>query len=372
MIKEIQESLRYRFKKSMEGLIFVKDEYGHPELRIEKTIFRFWMYPSYWRYLFRKLAVKWKDYYSNKKTACYLTTIIPETGIGHQLTCWNTALIFSLKYNFKFVHFPLHAYDGVDWESFLGFGDGELNYTDLIRDISIRKVNLPRIRRIDKTDINGHYTVNQIITSEIEAVSSVPSKKGILFILNPDHFAYDQTKTSEILRDKYWKMRDKKPVKVDLVTDRINIACHVRRGDIMKSNTPNSPDLQNFGNRWVDNNYFVKVIKTLKEVLFNHDLNIHIFSQGLLSDFRDYEKFGNVIFHLDEAPNVTFHRMVVADILILSPSSFSYKAGMISRGTKIAKHPWWHEIPSNNEWIRSNEQGEFNIKPIVEKFLSAS
>ena len=60
--------------------------------------------------------------------------------------------------------------------------------------------------------------------------------------------------------------------------------------------------------------------------------------------------------------------MVVADILILSPSSFSYKAGIISRGIKIAKYPWWHEIPNNSEWLRSDEDGNFNPYPILEKY----
>jgi hypothetical protein len=370
--KTIKKILKTYLKNFIDKLKYVEDEYGHPELRIEQTIFRFWNYGLYWRYLLKRLLIQRQSNSSRNSLTCYISTIIPKTGIGHQLTCWNTALIFSLRYDFKFVHYPLNLFDGIDWDDFLGLGDGELNYVDVIKDVSVKTVNLPRIRRIDQKDIAGNSFFNKIINSEIDTVSAINNKNSadykILFLLSSEHFAYDQTITSEILRDKYWRTRKKNPIEIPFPRGKLNIACHVRRGDIMKQGK-DSPDLQNYKGRRLANEYFIKIIREIQKNLLNHTFNVHIFSQGNFSEFSEFQELENVIFHLDETPSTTFHGMVVADILILSPSSFSYKAGIISKGIKIAKHPWWHEIPENEEWIRSNEEGTFNIKPLIEKFF---
>ena len=101
-------------------------------------------------------------------------------------------------------------------------------------------------------------------------------------------------------------------------------------------------------------------------------MDIHIFSQGNIVDFREFEKLENVVYHLDEDEYQTFHSMIVADILILSPSSFSYFAGLISKGLKIAKYPWLHEIPEDSEWIHSDENGNFNPRALIERFCKIS
>ena len=43
------------------------------------------------------------------------------------------------------------------------------------------------------------------------------------------------------------------------------------------------------------------------------------------------------------------------DILILSKSSFSYKAGLISNNLKIAPSNFWHAYPKNKKWKIINE-----------------
>ena len=338
-------------------LYYGEDEYGHQEPRIERSVFKFWIYPSYWNFLLKKYFKKTtlfqhSENNSKKKSLQYLTYIIPHNaGIGHQLACWNTALILSIKYNLKFIHYPLSG----SWESFLGLGEEELNYFDIDKNQNIRIVDLPRIRRIDEKDKIGHRIFNEIINSECS------NNSNILFRLNPDHFAYDQTSTTEILRSKYWKAREKCPIDLFFRQDRLNIACHVRRGDILRMNSKS----KEFNNRYLGNDYFINIIERIKTVLVNCNIDVHIFSQGNIEDFSDFKELDHFIYHLNEDVLTTFHGMVVADILILSPSSFSYKAGIISKGIKVAKYPWWHEIPENSEWIRSNENGEFNTHPLT-------
>jgi hypothetical protein len=47
----------------------------------------------------------------------------------------------------------------------------------------------------------------------------------------------------------------------------------------------------------------------------------------------------------------TFHRMATADVLLTSPSSFSFNAGLVNPGIKLARSPWWHEIPQGDGWL---------------------
>jgi hypothetical protein len=48
----------------------------------------------------------------------------------------------------------------------------------------------------------------------------------------------------------------------------------------------------------------------------------------------------------------------LADILITSPSAFSYMAGILCNGLKLANYPWWHDIPERDDWIRVEESHE--------------
>ena len=346
---------------------YVQDEYGHPELRIERTRFRFWIYPSYWRYFLNRAldigGARHRNKVCRNQTVHCITSVAPGAGIGHQLACWNTALIFSLRYNLNFVHHPLHSSGNDNWENFLEFGEGELSHCSVVGDNSVKIVNLPRIWRIDREDIDGHRIFERIVESE-----RLNASRKILFQLNSDHFAYDQTVTSEVLRKKYWNARAKNPIDSVYREDKLNIACHVRRGDIVREKTKEQ-DFENLENRWLDNMYFINVINNINEILNEHTVDIHVFSQGSIAEFSEFEELKNVTYHLDLDACLTFHHMATSNILILSPSSFSYKAGMISTGIKIARYPWWHEIPEDSEWIRSSKDGNFSPKPLAERYL---
>ena len=80
----------------------------------------------------------------------------------------------------------------------------------------------------------------------------------------------------------------------------------------------------------------------------------------------EFDKFKNVTYHFNEDELASFNNIVLADILILSPSGFSYLAAIISYGLKIARNPWWHYIPEDNEWFRSNSEGVFNFQKFKE------
>lgn len=368
-IASFLKSLKSQIPSNIKDRLYIsKEGFREPIFSyvISHSVFRFWIYPSYWRYLLarfiRKLGMWQPNVELGSSHARYLTGIPnPYAGIGHQLCNWNAVFIFANKYNLQFVHHPLVSkLKESNWEDFLGFGDGELLYDEIIKDKSIKRVNLPRLWW-NTDDPIGHYIVGKIINY------AYPNS-NILFQVASDQSVYDYTVHRENIRTKYWNTRKKNPLKYDWRQDKLNIAVHLRRGDIMKMNKKE----KNFKQRWLDNAYFINIITTIKRLLPELNMDIHIFSQGNIVDFREFEKLENVVYHLDEDEYQTFHSMIVADILILSPSSFSYFAGLISKGLKIAKYPWLHEIPEDSEWIHSDENGNFNPRALIERFCKIS
>lgn len=124
----------------------------------------------------------------------------------------------------------------------------------------------------------------------------------------------------------------------------IDIAIHIRRGDIL-----NSP--LNVKLRYTDNTIYKKIINYL---LLNYpNRKITIFSQGELSDFKNLSH-KNIIFDLNSSTIHTFHSMVKANILVTAKSSFSYSAALLNKN-KIYYLEFWH--PPLKKWI--------NIKNII-------
>lgn len=323
-------------------------------LIISKSYLRFWIYPAYWRLNYHKLLGHFK-FYNNKnfigKNNKRYISIIPNqgAGIGHQFCNWNTALIFAHLFKLNFVHYPLKG----RWDDFLGFGKGEIQYKDIKKNKSIKKVRLPLIR--GHNDLKGNKILNDLINNNY--------KKDILFILETDQSYYDQTITAQFLKEKYWKNKFRSEPNNNFSKNNLNIAVHIRRGDIVQMKKKNEG---NWEDRWMNNLYFVKIIENVKDVLKEHELDIHIYSQGNKEEFLEFDRFKNVTYHLNEDELASSYNIVLADILILSPSGFSYLAAIISYGLKIAKYPWWHYIPEDNEWFRSNSEGVFDFQKFKE------
>ena len=72
---------------------------------------------------------------------------------------------------------------------------------------------------------------------------------------------------------------------------------------------------------------YINVIQQLEQSYPN--AKFHIYSQGSVNDFKVFEK-DNTMLHLNECLETTFQQLVFADILVTSPSSLSYVAGLLS------------------------------------------
>ena len=93
--------------------------------------------------------------------------------------------------------------------------------------------------------------------------------------------------------------------------------------------------------------YYLNLINTIREKYIDKPLKFHIYSQGNENNFNMY-KNNDTVFHLNESVQDTFTGLVYGDILVMSRSSFSYIAALLSNGI-IYYEKFWH--PPLYNWI---------------------
>lgn len=126
--------------------------------------------------------------------------------------------------------------------------------------------------------------------------------------------------------------------------EHFHIAVHIRR--------PNPHDNRVAGTNSPDRIY-VKAINQLREKYRSQNPLFHLISQGNEIDFRNTFKGDDILFHINTPVEDSFPRLVLADALVTSTSSFSYTAGLLSNGA-IYYIPFWH--PPLPHWNVLNTQ----------------
>lgn len=135
------------------------------------------------------------------------------------------------------------------------------------------------------------------------------------------------------VKDDFWQNKDKNVFNNDF----FNIAVHIRRFNkhdirIEGSDTPNE--------------YYLNKMNNLRQKYKDKKLLFHIYSQGNIEDFIKYNA-NDTILKINMNLFDTFKEMVGADALIMSKSSFSYTAAILSDGD-IYYLNFWH--PPMKHW----------------------
>ena len=154
------------------------------------------------------------------------------------------------------------------------------------------------------------------------------------------------------LKEMFWKNKEKDFFK----NDKFNVALHVRR--------PNKNDSRLAGADTVDQ-YYIEKIENILETYKDKDIVFHLYSQGSEEMFDAYKKYSTVL-HLNESLLDTFTGMVAGDVLVISASSMSFAAGLLSDGT-VYYHPFWHKPVDT--WITDNNENNY-ISPYTLPFLT--
>jgi hypothetical protein len=233
----------------------------------------------------------------------YITNKIRTDGFGAQYQCIIFTILFAELMGLEFIYTP--------------FGKMEHNYENDV-DFILKKENL--INLINHYKHQKDIEQDKIIDYEIGYIYKVV-EDNLDFCLSSESFK----KVKELF---YQNVSNKSNEKT------LNI--HIRR--------PNKFDIGNYG--YTDDGYFLTLIEDIK--MNNPDLKkIKIHSQGELSDFTLFKNL-DVEFSLNKTIEETFIDLVTSDILVLSKSSFSYTAGLLSDGL-VYYQPFWHKPVKN--WI---------------------
>jgi hypothetical protein len=141
------------------------------------------------------------------------------------------------------------------------------------------------------------------------------------------------------LKSNFWKNKNRNHFK----NEKINIAVHIRV-------YCTSYDV-GCGRNNISLTYYLNVMNGIRQKYSNNEnekeLLFHIYGIGN-GNYFELLKNNDVEFHINENITDTFIGMVSAEMLILSASSLSYSAAMLSDG-EIYYYPFWH--PPKNTWI---------------------
>ena len=128
----------------------------------------------------------------------------------------------------------------------------------------------------------------------------------------------------------------------------ISVAVHLRRGDVTPVHRP----------RFTANAAVLETTRRVTALLEKHGQEhaVSLHSEGVPGDFAEFGDSGVALFVNGDAI-WTMRQLIEADVLIMSKSSFSYAAALISDGLKLYE-PFWHSPLTG--WITRNQKGRFD------------
>ena len=239
-------------------------------------------------------------------------------GFGAQFQTIICGIIITETNSNKYIHTPIksmeHNYNN------------NIFFIDDIENLMNIKSNFECINDENKDQINimNIHDIINIFDTNINVYSICESLKKLKNIFRSNKKFFDENKKFN--------------------NNKLNIAVHIRRqlnSDI------------DIGPRYTDDNYFLEIMNKLRIKYKNKEILFHIYSEAdciktKLESFDIY-KCDDVVLHINEDLSKTFIEMVGADILVMSNSSFSYSAAILSDGEIYCMSSFWHE-PFNN-WI---------------------
>jgi hypothetical protein len=182
------------------------------------------------------------------------------------------------------------------------------------------------------------------VTSRFETINDNHENIGvekhdahIKYVMDDNIDLFVSDNSLKFVREMFWENKNRNIFN----NKKFNVVIHIRR--------PNSHDNRLQGAD-TPNEYYLNVIKRIRQEHNDKDLQFHIHSQGnnsMFERFRNEDTYIKLNLDLRES----FKELVAADILVTSASSFSYIAGYLTEGI-VYYMPFWHKPLPN--WIICN------------------
>lgn len=246
----------------------------------------------------------------------FITCFGKNDGAGAQALAIMSTILFAHDAGLTYVHTPFRRIEHANgdpgwetkWEKFFNFGKDEIPRAQRIEPWT-DCVALPRLTDLSRSGDNVLYVARHCHDYA-------------------NYFPYRYRAVSGRLAEKYYSSDKKSGLLCHYDATRLNIAVHVRRGDVVKQ--------EQWAGRQSPNEFVASVLRQIIDVAVSTPLPIavRLYSQGEGADFGQLGDM-DVEFHLNECPFSTLNNLVSADILLMSKSTFSYVAALLSRGVKV-------------------------------------
>ncbi len=240
-------------------------------------------------------------------------TCVHNDGFGSQYQKIKETYIYCRKHNLQFAYKP---FDTVEHNY-----DADENYNNKLENLINLKNNIINVER----------------NMNIEVLNYHDSR--VIYNFEDNINEYCESEHMDFIKKCFWQNKDRNYFN----NNKINVAVQIRR--------ENAHDKGLAGERaTTPNNYYLNVMNNIREKYkdIGRQLLFHIYSQGDIDQFQELTNDNDVKFYLNYHIVETFIGMVSADILVISPSSFSYVAALISDGEIYYKN-FWHKPRKN--WI---------------------
>ncbi len=274
--------------------------------------------------------------------ACHVTCDGKRDGIGAQAQAIISTMLYAHDMGIGYVHTPfssiahnVHGDPGWErrWEEFFALGEGETQV--------------------------GESAVRSLEIIDAGRAERIRRRPSALFVVEHCHsyadlFAKGYANIAVRLREKY-RSSPKSAYQLHAEPGKLNIAVHIRRGDVSVMHPK----------RFTGTDRVAATLKRVRAALAGSGIRtaIHLYSQGSEQDFADLDEFG-MVYHLDRCVFETMHNLVSCDVLIMSKSSFSYTAALLSEGVKLYE-PFKHRPLA--DWLVLDGHGGFDAAAFAER-----
>jgi hypothetical protein len=263
-----------------------------------------------------------------RPTGAYISCRARPVGIGAQADSALSTILFAHDAGLHYVHHPFTRVrfgngdaDDDRWENFFNLGKGELSFDQVPADLDPPRMllKLQDIRFLHKGSFYQTWHCR-------EYTNTFPDR--YLGIMDRIRANYYSTPKPVPHRDR----------------GRLNIAVHVRRGDI----TPGH-------RRFTSNEVIAAMLSNVLSV--TGPASVRLYSEGRPDDFGALPKMAEP--HLNECPFETFHNLVSADVLIMARSCFSYMAALLSCGVKVYEPSL---VAPLRQWVCANDDAKLRTQ----------
>ena len=299
----------------------------------------------------------------------------PDAGIGHSMGFINRGIKISMRNQLQFAYAEeqLRKSSNTEWKWRLKQGLRKLRGArvhethnignDLNRMLNLsehfphrsdleRRIRKGELRLLHLPPFEMHIPSNKQIDDEVyrpidQFIQAHPEPNTVFQLRNNRFGDYEYASTLTWFRDAYDSARKSDPIALYYQPQALNIAVHIRRGDLLPGR-----QFSDLSSRMLPDSWYIAILNHIMAQTKN-PLSIHIFSEGKNGLYQSEmgEAFSWVNFyahtghriteHIDTPFLDTFHQLLHADILIGSKSGMTHLAGMLGDPIKLVPS-FWH------------------------------